>query len=104
MEDGMYRKYLTGLLFGGAVLLMAQLCVRELSINRVIAAQAFEIQYMDESMEEEKKSSPRRTMKRCSGSWRQKPGERIRMASCWSPMWCSTAWTTISSRIPYGMW
>ena len=52
----MYRKYLTGLLFGGAVLLMAQLCVRELSINRVIAAQAFEIQYMDESMAEEKNS------------------------------------------------
>lgn len=52
----MYRKYLAGLLFGGLVLLTAQLCVRELSVNRVMAAQAFEIQFMDESMTEEKES------------------------------------------------
>lgn len=52
----MYRKYLAGLLLGGLVLLTAQLCVRELSVNRVMAAQAFEIQFMDESMTEEKES------------------------------------------------
>lgn len=56
MEDVMYRKCLTGFLLAGAALFAAELCVGELRFNRVASEQAFQMHFMDESMEEDQHS------------------------------------------------
>ena len=52
----MYRKYITGLLLAGAMLVTSCICVRELKIDRISAKPAFRMEYLDTSMEEDKQS------------------------------------------------
>lgn len=52
----MYRKYITGLLLAGAMLVTSCICVRELKIDRISAKPAFRMEYLDESMEEDSRS------------------------------------------------
>lgn len=52
----MYRKYITGLLLAGAMLVTSCICVRELKIDRISAKPAFRMEYLDESMEEDSHS------------------------------------------------
>lgn len=49
----MYRKYITGLLLAGVMLVMSGICARELKIDRISAKPAFRMEYLDESMEED---------------------------------------------------
>lgn len=50
----MYRKYITGLLLAGATLVASSICARELKIDRISAKHAFHMEYLDESMEEDR--------------------------------------------------
>lgn len=52
----MYRKYITGFLLTGMTLLSSWVCVRELKIDRISAKPAFRMEYLDTTMEEDKKS------------------------------------------------
>lgn len=49
----MYRKYISGLLLAGAMLVASGICVRELKIDRISAKPAFRMEYLDESMAED---------------------------------------------------
>ncbi|MCM1039780.1 MAG: cell wall hydrolase [Ruminococcus sp.] len=52
----MYRKYLMILVLMNMTLFTSWVCVKELKINRVAATQAFRMEYLNATMEEEKKS------------------------------------------------
>ncbi len=52
----MYRKYITGLLLAGATLVASGICARELKIDRISAKPAFRMEYLDESMAEDRHS------------------------------------------------
>lgn len=52
----MYAKYITGFLLAGMTVLSSCVCVRELKINRIAAKPAFQMEYLDESMTEDKHS------------------------------------------------
>lgn len=52
----MYRKCITCFLLAGMTILSSWLCVRELKIDRISAKPAFRMEYLDESMEEDKHS------------------------------------------------
>ncbi len=52
----MYRKYITGFLLAGMTVISSWFCVRELKIDRISAKPAFRIEYLDESLEEDKES------------------------------------------------
>lgn len=52
----MYRKYITGFMLAGMALFSSCVCARELKINRIAAKPAFRIEYLDESMAEDKQS------------------------------------------------
>ncbi|MCM1266339.1 MAG: cell wall hydrolase [Bacteroidales bacterium] len=52
----MYRKCITGFLLAGMTILSSWLCVRELKIDRISAKPAFRMEYLDETMEEDKHS------------------------------------------------
>ncbi|MCM1236551.1 MAG: cell wall hydrolase [Ruminococcus flavefaciens] len=52
----MYRKCITGFLLTGMTILSSWLCVRELKIDRISAKPAFRMEYLDETMEEDKHS------------------------------------------------
>lgn len=56
MVKKMYRKCITGFLLAGMTILSSWLCVRELKIDRISAKPAFRMEYLDESMEEDKHS------------------------------------------------
>ncbi len=50
----MYKKNILSFLLAGVTLLSASLCARELKINRVASQPAFRMEYMDESIVEDK--------------------------------------------------
>lgn len=50
----MYKKNILSFLLAGMTLLSAGMCARELKINRVASQPAFHMEYMDESMVEDK--------------------------------------------------
>lgn len=52
----MYRKCITCFLLAGMAILSSWLCVRELKIDRISAKPAFRMEYLDETMEEDKQS------------------------------------------------
>lgn len=52
----MYRKYITGLVLASMTALSSWICARELKINRIAAKPAFQMEYLSESMEEDKQS------------------------------------------------
>lgn len=52
----MYRRYLAILLLMNMMLFTSWICVKELKINRVAATQAFRMEFMSATMEEDKKS------------------------------------------------
>lgn len=52
----MYRKCITSFLLAGMTILSSCLCVRELKIDRISAKPAFRMEYLDESMEEDRHS------------------------------------------------
>ncbi len=52
----MYKKYLLTLLLMNLVFITSWICIKELRINRIAATQAFRMEYMSATMEEEKKS------------------------------------------------
>lgn len=52
----MYRKCITCFLLAGMMILSSWLCVRELKIDRISAKPAFRMEYLDETMEEDKHS------------------------------------------------
>ncbi|MCM1122752.1 MAG: cell wall hydrolase [Eubacterium sp.] len=52
----MYKKYITGLLLASMMVITSWVCVRELKINRIAAKPAFQMEYLDESMTEDKRS------------------------------------------------
>lgn len=52
----MYRKCISGFLLTGMTILSSWLCVRELKIDRISAKPAFRMEYLDETMEEDKHS------------------------------------------------
>ena len=52
----MYRKYITGFLLAGMMILSSWICVRELKIDRISAKPAFRMEYLDTSMEEDNQS------------------------------------------------
>ena len=52
----MYRKYMMILVLMNMTLFTSWICVKELKINRVAATQAFRMEYLNATMEEEKKS------------------------------------------------
>ena len=52
----MYKKYITGLLLASMMFITSCVCVRELKINRIAAKPAFRMEYLDESMTEDKHS------------------------------------------------
>lgn len=52
----MYRKCITCFLLAGMTILSSWLCVRELKIDRISAKPAFRMEYLDETMEEDKHS------------------------------------------------
>lgn len=56
MVKKMYRKCITCFLLAGMTLLSSWLCVRELKIDRISAKPAFRMEYLDETMEEDKHS------------------------------------------------
>jgi spore germination cell wall hydrolase CwlJ-like protein len=57
-KDGgkMYKEYITRFILAGMVLVSSSVCARELKINRIAAKPAFRMEYMSESMTEDKKS------------------------------------------------
>ncbi len=52
----MYKKYITGFLLASMTLVSSWICARELKINRIAAKPAFQMEYLNESMEEDKQS------------------------------------------------
>ena len=52
----MYKKYITGFALVNMVLLSSWVCARELKINRIAANPAFRMEYLDETMVEDKHS------------------------------------------------
>lgn len=52
----MYKKYITGFVMAGMALFSSCVCARELKINRIAAKPAFRMEYLDETMEEDKRS------------------------------------------------
>ncbi len=52
----MYRKYITVFFLASMMFGASWVCARELKINRIAAKPAFQIEYLDESMEEDKHS------------------------------------------------
>ncbi|MCI9313608.1 MAG: cell wall hydrolase [Lachnospiraceae bacterium] len=52
----MYRKYVSGFLLASMVVCSSWVCARELKINRIAAKPAFQMEYLDESMTEDKHS------------------------------------------------
>lgn len=52
----MYRKCITCFLLTGMTILSSWLCVRELKIDRISAKPAFRMEYLDETMEEDRHS------------------------------------------------
>lgn len=52
----MYKKYITGLFLASMMFAVSCVCARELKINRVAAEPAFRMEYLDESMTEDKQS------------------------------------------------
>ena len=52
----MYKKYITGLLLASMMFVMSWVCARELKIDRIAASPAFRMEYLDESMTEDKHS------------------------------------------------
>ncbi len=52
----MYRKCITCFLLTGMTILSSWLCVRELKIDRISAKPAFRMEYLDETMEEDRQS------------------------------------------------
>lgn len=52
----MYKKYITGLLLASMMFVTSWVCARELKINRIAAKPAFRMEYLDESMAEDKHS------------------------------------------------
>ncbi len=52
----MYRKCITCFLLAGMTILSSWLCVRELKIDRISAKPAFRMEYLDETMEEDRQS------------------------------------------------
>jgi N-acetylmuramoyl-L-alanine amidase len=52
----MYKKYITSLFLASMMFLSTWLCVRELKIDRIAAQPAFQMEYLNESMEEDKHS------------------------------------------------
>lgn len=52
----MYKKYITSLFLASMMIMSTWLCVRELKINRIAAQPAFQMEYLNESMEEDKHS------------------------------------------------
>lgn len=52
----MYRKYITGFLLAGMTVLSSCVCVRELKINRIAARPAFQMEFLEDGMEEDKHS------------------------------------------------
>lgn len=52
----MYRKCITCFLLAGMTILSSWLCVRELKIDRISAKPAFRMEYLDETMEEDRHS------------------------------------------------
>ncbi|MDE7177343.1 MAG: cell wall hydrolase [Lachnospiraceae bacterium] len=52
----MYRKCITCFLLAGMTILSSCLCVRELKIDRISAKPAFRMEYLDETMEEDRHS------------------------------------------------
>ena len=52
----MYKKYITGFTLAVMTLLTSWMCARELKINRIAANPAFRMEYLDESMAEDKHS------------------------------------------------
>lgn len=52
----MYKKYITGLLLASMTLVSSWICAKELKINRIAAKPAFQMEYLNETMEEDKQS------------------------------------------------
>ena len=52
----MYKKYITGFALVNMVFLSSWVCARELKINRIAANPAFRMEYLDETMVEDKHS------------------------------------------------
>ena len=52
----MYKEYIARFILAGMVLVSSCVCARELKINRIAAKPAFQMEYLSESMTEEKKS------------------------------------------------
>lgn len=52
----MYAKYITGFVLAGMTVLSSCVCARELKINRIAARPAFRMEYLDDSMMEDKQS------------------------------------------------
>lgn len=52
----MYRKYVSGFLLASMVVCSSWVCARELKINRIAAKPAFQMEYLSESMTEDKRS------------------------------------------------
>lgn len=52
----MYKKYITVLLMASMVIASSWVCARELKINRIAAKPAFQMEYLDASMTEDKHS------------------------------------------------
>ncbi len=55
-EVKMYKEYIAKFILAGMVLLSSCVCARELKINRIAAKPAFQMEYLSESMTEDKKS------------------------------------------------
>ncbi len=52
----MYRKYITGFLLASMTVISSWICARELKINRIAAKPAFQMEYLDKTMEEDQHS------------------------------------------------
>lgn len=52
----MYKKYITVFLMASMIFVSSWICARELKINRIAAKPAFQVDYLDESMAEDKHS------------------------------------------------
>ncbi len=52
----MYRKYITGFLLASMTVVSSWLCARELKINRIAAKPAFQMEYLSETMGEDRQS------------------------------------------------
>lgn len=52
----MYREHIVKFILAGMVLVSSCVCARELKINRIAAKPAFQMEYLSESMTEEKRS------------------------------------------------